>query len=375
MAILPTRSLSAIVSTISAGVQGRARSLVDFSVGSTLLAIAEGFGSVALWMQSLILRLLLVTRASTSSAADLDTWVGDYGVIRIGSVAATGLVTVSRFTAGTTTPFVPVGAQLKTYDSTQIFTVTASASLPNFSSALGGYTLAAGASSMTVSVQAVTSGAAGNVSPGSLSQISSSLPGIDTVTNSAAITGGSDSESDDNLRARFVLYIGSLSKATQAAIGYAIKSLQLSLFYTITEITDFNGTRSPGFAVVVDDGSGAPPVAVVNTARAAVNSVRAAGVMFSVQGPILVSVTVSMHIVVSSAYSLTTLQATVTAAVTSYINSLGLGNSLVWSRLIQVAYDASPGITSVSSLMINGGVADITATAGQTIKCTGVVIS
>ena len=65
----------------------------------------------------------------------------------------------------------------------------------------------------------------------------------------------------------------------------------------------------------------------------------------------------------------------VEAAITSHINGLGLGVPLVWSRLIQVAYDASPLVAGVSAVLINGGADDIVPGPGGVVKAGAVVVS
>ncbi|MGC8030527.1 baseplate J/gp47 family protein, partial [Salmonella enterica] len=75
-------------------------------------------------------------------------------------------------------------------------------------------------SSVTVPIQAVTAGVAGNVTAGSINTIAQAITGIDTVTNAAGLTNGEDAELDADFRARFIHYINSLSKATKAAVLY-----------------------------------------------------------------------------------------------------------------------------------------------------------
>ena len=82
-----------------------------------------------------------------------------------------------------------------------------------------------------------------------------------------------------------------------------------------------------------------------------------------------------MTVTVSSGYDSATVKSAVQTAVQDYINGLGLGNTLYYTRLAQIAYDASPGVTSVASVLLNSGTSDLTATAKQTIKYTTVTIS
>src|SRR4051794_26633430 len=113
MAQLITYTFSQIVSNIATAVQGSAKSLLNFTVGSVLRAIAEATASVVLWLQAIILQVLTLTRAATSVGTDLDSWMADFGLARLAAVAAAGQVTFARFTA-TMQAVVPVGANVQT---------------------------------------------------------------------------------------------------------------------------------------------------------------------------------------------------------------------------------------------------------------------
>jgi uncharacterized phage protein gp47/JayE len=75
-----------------------------------------------------------------------------------------------------------------------------------------------------------------------------------------------------------------------------------------------------------------------------------------------------MTITTAAGYDHIATAALVTTALTNYINSLPLGTPLAWSRLAQVAYDASPGVTNVAAVLLNGATADIATTNQQVIK-------
>jgi hypothetical protein len=376
MANLPTRSLSAIVQSFAAGVQGRAAALIDFSVGSTLRAIAEATGGVSLWLQSVALRILLTTRAATSTGADLDSFVNDFGVTRLGATYASGPVTFTRLTASATVVMIPVGTQVRTADDSQIFVVTADPTNGSYSAGSNGYALASMVGSVTVPVSALTAGTGGNVAVGAITQVLSTIPGIDTVSNASAFTNAADGENDAALRIRFRAFIAQLSKATRSAVAFAISSLGTNLQYTITENYTLAGVYFPGsFYVVVDDGSGAPPASTISAAQSAVDAVRALGISIAVYRPVVISANVAMSITTAPGYTHSDVIALVVNALTQNINTLGLGNSLPYTQLMRWAYQASPGVTNVTGVTLNGGTADLTATSNQTIKLNNLIIS
>ena len=376
MATIQTQDFTTLVRNQVTAIQGgSSRSLVDLTVGSVLRAVVEASASVAMWLQGLILTLLSVTRAATSSGADLDSWVADFGVTRLAAVAASGPVTFARFTP-TNAGLVPVGAVVQTGAGNVQYTVVTDTTNAAYSASLNGFVLAAGVASISCTVVATQTGSIGNAVAGGISSIGSSIAGVDTVTNAAAFANGIDPETDAALRVRFVAYIQSLSKATKAAVGYAITSVQQGLSYTLTENMTYGGVQQYGyFTIVVDDGSGSPPSALLSTVYNAIDAVRPVTVAFGVFAPTLVTATVAASITTAPGYTHAAIVALVTAAVQSFINGLGLGNTLHYTQLAQVIYNASPAVQNVTGLLLNAGTADIAANAQTTIKASSVAIS
>lgn len=368
MATLATRNFTTLIQNQAAAIQSKCNTLLDFTIGSILRAMIESNGSVVLWLQGLILYVLSITRASTSTGVDLDSWVNDFGVTRLAATPASGAVLFSRFT-NSQGALIPVGAQVQTADSSASFSVVVDATNSSYSASRNGYVLPAGVSSLSVPVKANIPAAGGNVVVGAITQINTSIPYVDTVTNVAQFTNGADAETDAALRTRFLAFIASLSKATKTAITYAVLSLQLGMEMTLTENYDYTGVYTPGFFyLVVDDGSGAPPSTLLDTVYAAVDAVRAVGVRFAVFAPVALTANVSMSIVTAQGYDHPTVVGQVGQAITTYINTLPVGVSLPYTRLAQVAYGSSPGVSNVNAVTLNSGTADLTATAKNVIK-------
>jgi uncharacterized phage protein gp47/JayE len=375
MANLNTQSLASLVSNFSTAVQGSAAQLVDFTIGSVLRAIDEAIAYVALWLQALILQFVALTRAATSTGADLDSWFADFGFARLAAISASGLVTFARFTP-TAQAVIPVGAVVQTADGTQQFTVVLDTTNSAYSASLGGYVLAAGVASVSVTVSAVNPGSVGNVVLGAISQLGQAISGVDTVTNAAAFTNGVDAETDAAARARFVLYLASLSEGTKVAIGNAIASLQLGLSYTLTENYTYGGVYQPGFFyVVVDDGTGSPPSTLLSTVYNAIDLVRPFTSTFAVFAPVVINAAVVMTITTATGYTHSAIAAIVQTALQKYINSLPLGAPLNYTKLESVAYGASTAVTNVSAVTLNGGTADLTTTNQQIIKYSTVTVN
>ncbi len=344
---LQLQSFSALVGAAASAVQGTARGLLDLTAGSTLRAMLEASASIGLWVQYLVAQVLQTTRAATSAGADLDTWVGDFALARLPAVAAQGSVTFARYASGPAIT-IPAGTLLRSADGALSFTTTADA------------TMASGALSVSVAAVAVTPGAAGNVQAASITLIAAVLPGVDTVSNPAAFQGGIDAESDAALRARFGLFLDSRSRATSAAIAFAVAGVQQGLRHALQENMAADG--SPligGFTVTVDDGSGSPSASLLAAVGTAIEAVRPIGTIYAVRAPALVPIAAALWVDVAPGANGGAARDAVAAAVTAYIDGLGLGEAVVWSRLFPAAYAASPDITRVSAATLNGGMVDV----------------
>jgi uncharacterized phage protein gp47/JayE len=372
---LQTQTFSVLVNNAVTAVQGAARQLLDFTVGSVLRAVMEATAAMALWLQGVALQIASLARFSTSNGADADSWAADFGFDRLPAKAATGSVTFSRFTP-TNPALIPVGTFIQTADLSLKYEVIPDLNQAAYDPTQAAYVIAAGVTSCSATVQATVLSGAGNVGAGFINTLGGAIAGIDAVTNPLAFDNGADSETDAAFRARFVLYIAGLSKATRAAIGSAISDIQQGVVYTITENQNFDGTPNPGyFFIVVDDGSGNPSSDFLSTVSNAVNAVRAIGANFGVFGPSVLSATITLTITVATGFDKPTLATQVQTALLTYISSLTIGQTLPYTRLAQIAYDASAGITNVSALLLNGSAADLVPTSKQAIRSSSIVVS
>jgi uncharacterized Zn-binding protein involved in type VI secretion len=257
------------------------------------------------------------------------------------------------------------------------YTVTLNASLPAYSGTYGGYVIAAGTASLAnVPVIATTAGTAANAAAGIITVIGTAIPYVDTVTNPLQFTSGANAETDAALRLRFQAYLATLSLGTAAAIKSAISVIGQNVYCQLVENYTYAGTVQQGFiTVVVDDGTGAPSAATLLAATTAVNATRPLGCAFGIYSPVVVSIPVALTCAVNTGYDPVGTKALVTTAITAYLNGLKLGAGVPYSRLIQLAYDASPGVANISAYTLNGGTSDVTVTSLQVVKAGTVTVS
>jgi uncharacterized phage protein gp47/JayE len=340
--------------------------------GSPVLAIFQAVAAQATWLLAQIQAVNAFARASTSVGSDLDSWMADFKFARLPAVAATGQVTFSAISAHSSPVVVPVGTVVQTPGGAIQYQVIADTTQTAYSAAQNAYVLQAGQTSMTATAQALVTGTASNVQANQLTQIVGVIPGVDLVTNAAAIANGVDAEPDAAFRARFVAYLSSLSQATAEAITYAVTSLQQGLDINLVENQTPAGQAKPGsFFAVVDDGTGNPPSSLLANALAAVNATRAFTVEPSVIGPTTVPVTVAITVRIAAGYATGTVEQAVQTAVAAAVNATPIGGTVYISAVVEAAM-TTPGVVAVQSgsVTLNGTAADLVATSVQVLRTT-----
>lgn len=156
-------------------------------------AVAEAIATASVDIDVLSGQLYLDELAG----ARLDSFVSLFGFGRQLGARATGIVTVSKDTAGSYDTTIPKGTQ---------FSTRPVGNIPNLVFvAVETVVLKANETRALVRVECTTSGTIGNVPPNTINSLPNSvnIPGVSKVTNETATSGGVDTEFDENLKARF----------------------------------------------------------------------------------------------------------------------------------------------------------------------------
>lgn len=371
---LPSKNFSQLVADLQLAWQNAIGIIPAVQVGDMLYAIIQSFASQLLFLQAQAQIVNAIARAQTSSGGDLDTFMAQFAFPRLNASSLTGPELFSRLTASSTQVLVRPGVLVQTPGSAIQYQVIPDATQPTWSGALQAYVLAPGQTSLTATVQALLPGTAYAVTAGQLSQLASALPGIDTVTNPSAISSASPPETDDAYRARFVLYLGSLSKATKQAILYAINTIQTGLSTNLLENEDPSGDTLLGaFTAVVDDGSGSPSADLLNQIFQAVDAVRGFTIQPFVVGPTVVHPAIVLNIRVANGFDVPTAETNVRNAVHQYVNSLEAGARWLYVSSIEEAAIGATGCVAVQpgATTIAGVNADYALTAFQIPRISG----
>lgn len=206
----------------------------------------------------------------TAELEFLERWASIWGIQRKAASFAVGNVTFT----GTNGTVIPAGTRLQRSDGAQYDTTA-------------DVTVASGTA--TVSVTAVTAGAAGNAAAAVGLTTVSPLSGVNSgvTVASGGLTAGADTESDTSLRARL---LDRIRQAPQggASFDYTKWALQVAGITRAWVYPNYLGAGTVGVAVVTDDAVGGPiPSApVVASVQSYIDNLRPVTAQVTVFAPV-----------------------------------------------------------------------------------------
>lgn len=315
-----------------------------------------------------ITRTKLETIAVEMEAQDLQFYQGAKkgiatGVYRafrhekLAAIAATGEVTFSRAVAGASPVPIPVG--------TQVATVASEDTLERVYATTAYDTIEAGQTSKAIPVKCTVAGAFGNTGASTVTVLKTSVSGVDSCTNAASFANGIDEESEEARRARFVEFVQTLPRATGSGIIRGAKSAALydatgtvtekvvDAFLTEPELAPYGQTY-----LYVWNGTGTTSTELATECQKIINGYtdtdgnkvegyKAAGVVCTVLKAIENAVAVTCTVTVASGYDATTTKDAVEAAISAYLSSLKIGQTLVYHELVERIMGV-PGVSDVT---------------------------
>jgi uncharacterized phage protein gp47/JayE len=183
---------------------------LDTTIGSVsrkiIDAVASAISDVSLDNQMLTYQYDI----DSKTGADLDTFVALFGMTRYPAARATGTVTFNRASSSDVIS-IAINSQVATGD----LSVTVQT--------LATIIMGIGDLSVDAPVQAVVAGPDGNVASGTLTALETAVSEITSVSNLNALTGGTNQETDDQLRARWKATVfKSMAGTEQMFLGVAL---------------------------------------------------------------------------------------------------------------------------------------------------------
>jgi uncharacterized phage protein gp47/JayE len=234
-----------------------------------------------------------------------------------------------------------------------------------------------------VNVQAVVAGLAGNLSGANLiTRIISSPPpgGVYTITASTRPAGGSEEESDSDLRDRTRLYPSTLRRGTLGALEYGAKSItalsvakasavQDSTGLVTVYVSDSSGNSTGALKTVspttIDDGTMTAKVAVELFNWAC------AGALVEVSGGSIQTVNVTVSLAVKLGVDVNQLITDVQNSISARIGKLNIGDTLYLADIVNAVKAVDPD--NIVNVVVNTPLVDTVPTTPGNIIRPGVI--
>lgn len=212
------RSTDVIIASYRAGLMSRHPGLRDFSANSALSVLVETLSIQTRWMERLIESKADSLSILTATGDDLDALVTDRGLVRQPGTKAVGQITFFRRNPAAAEVTVPIGTQCTMSPS------DGSGPVRFVTTELG--TIPIGGTQCVVTAEAYVEGNEGNVAAYTINRMDSSPPGVDYVDNVLPFYGGSDAESDNDLRERYIYAVLVPGRATAKLITEHLEALE-----------------------------------------------------------------------------------------------------------------------------------------------------
>ena len=218
--------------------------------------------------------------------------------------------------------------------------------------------------SVEVKIQSRSSGSAGNVAIGSISEMMDAVAGIEGVRNNSSTIGGTETETDNELRTRVPLYLSSLARATINAIRATALGVPGVVNISVSEPIFPTGV----VRVFVDGGSGGASLDLLQRVRDAIDGTidgtessdaegtRAAGIAVNVEAPVIEIINIEVQVSFDATLGIPAsfITSEIENSIISYCNTITTGGTLLRSRLIDVIMDVRGVLDiDVNQLKIN----------------------
>lgn len=329
--------------------------LTDFTPGSNILTLSEAWASFVEYLQ---LQINLAFRSffpSTAKGTDLDNRMVDFGLTRNLAQPARGIVKFMRDTAApssfTIQQGVIVGTQPDPFGSTVDFTNDSALTFPSGATYVTGY------------VTCQFAGVVGNVGSGLITNILSTINGVDSVVNESAFTNGSSLESDDLFRKRIPIFLNGLKKGNEDAIISAILAIP---GITYTDLVQ-NTPEAGNIAVFVSNESGVLTDDQKAQVLMAAEDSAAFGITVSLVTPEIEYINVSLDVELDNVNTVTGVVVdNIKIVISNFINSVSSRDVKMFDIINEVGQLI--GVLNVKNVKINGINEDYTVNGFSVLK-------
>lgn len=282
--------------------------------------------------------------ATTATGKDLQYVVVDHGVIPKTSTKSNGLVTITGIAGSPITKGEMVSADAVKFKFIQDSVIPASGTID-------------------VMVECEIYGTKGNVPIGAIRFFPKTLQGLQTVTNKTAFTNGYNGEEDPELKERFFEKVQEpATSGNEAEYKAWAKSITGVSDAKVIPIWDkSNGKNGAGTVkvIIINSDKRAADQTLIDSVKTYIESVRPVGATVTVESAAELLINVSATLILAPGQVLDNVKTVIETNITNYLKTIAFKQSFVSFAAISSIIFNSQGVTDVSNLNLNGGVANV----------------
>lgn len=279
--------------------------------------------------------------AATASGSYLDLKCGELGIIRKPATKAVGLVTLTGTKGATMAKGSLVATELVNFQTRESVILSESGSAE-------------------VAVECSETGTVGNVAANTIKYFPITIEGIHSVTNSAPIGGGYDTETDESLRQRYYEKINTPATSGNAA-HYEQWAKSVSGVGSAKVFPTWNGAGTVKVVICNRNKRAADAKLIKDTAEY-IETQRPVGATVTVESVQEKAIDVTASVVLSNGIELGQVKSEFEKVLTEYFKEIALTHKYVsYAKIGSLLYSVS-GVTDYSNLQVNKGTVNITLT-------------
>jgi len=329
-------------------------SISDFTPGSIIRSVLETTAIFVEYLQFLIETVFRSFYTDTAEGQDLKNRIADFGMEANEAVAARGIQTFSRNTPAT--------------ESFTIFTGTTVSTEPDVFGNTINYDVefdipfVSGAISATGYVVCQVTGANGNCPSGAITNIPTTISGIDSTTNALPFSNGAEAETDDQIRRRIPVHLNGLQKGNRYGIESDIYDIDGITFVKLEKNIPTNGT----ITVYVSNESGIISAEQLDLIEDAISSSVSFGIEYSVVTPIVEYVVISLDAEIDTEnYIESSVKSLIIESIAEKVRTNPNSDLFIYDIILAATI---VGVSNVKNVTINGVASDFVVTGFKVIR-------
>ena len=298
--------------------------LTDFNAGSVLNSLLDVVAAELENVYNENYQTYEANYISTATGIDLENKASDFGLTRLTASYSTGYLIFGRSTYSSTYIPIPIG--------TIATTASSSASNAIQFETTEYAVMNPGSLTIRVAARARESGSLGNAAIASIVVLTNPPSGIEFVTNATAFSGGTDDETDEELRSRITSYLNSLQRGTKDALEAAAKSVA-----SVEDAYVEENTPTYGFANCwVSDSSGTASDELLDSVQTVLEEYKPIGSTIVSKAPLIHSIDIEAWITLSQGFSFPSVQALIEDAIYTFLSTKKIGEDVYRSEIIDI---------------------------------------